>query len=112
MRIGGLWIFDERFRQLAGLCLLLQRFGVLERQVNEHALHGLHASIEAARDSMLRGAERDGVRREGARRAAIHVARELVEQHDESETVRGGSLPLREQPGARLVVKREKARAD
>ena len=72
---------------VAGALLVGERFAVLERQVDELFLDGQQATVEALRHRMLRGRERERVCGERARRAAEHVARELVEHDDPREAV-------------------------
>ena len=77
---------------------VLQResFAVHERQVQEHALVGHQGAILPGIDpgqSQLRGL---CVRGEHARTPTEHVARELVEQHDERDTASGCGGPASE----------------
>src|SRR5439155_14173909 len=65
--------------------------------------HGDHAS---------RCGERQGIACERARRAAEHVARKLVEGHDEGERCERGRLPPPELASRRPFPGREKAAAD
>src|SRR3974390_2367146 len=63
--------------------LVGERFGMLERQVEEAALRHGKALVEAAVDRSRCDGARQRIGRKGARAAAKHVARELGEQRDE-----------------------------
>ena len=57
-------------------------FGVLERHVDELALDGCKRHVFAGVDHLARGAQRQHIAGERFRRAAVHVARELIEHQD------------------------------
>src|SRR5690349_20286606 len=60
---------------------------------------------------MARRFKRERVGREGARRAAKHVARKLIEHHDQREAALGGVFQMRKLAGGRVAVQLEKAAA-
>ena len=95
--------------EVAGALLVFQGFAVLEGQVSEQALHGKIAFVVALRHGVPCRAKSQGIRREGARRAAEHVARELVEQNDERQAGLRLGLPAGERSGAAQLV-RDRAR--
>src|SRR5690606_30927593 len=80
---------DPLLHELAGPLLVGQVLAVLERQIEEDAPLGRKLEIEAAADRAARHRQGAGVAREGGRRVAEHVARELVEQDDERQRAFG-----------------------
>src|SRR5262245_56016313 len=79
---GGLRKSLERLAKRAGALLVLERLAVLEGQVGEHSLHREQVAVPALVDQMLRRLERERVSRKCRRRAAMDMARELVEHED------------------------------
>ena len=75
----------QRLEQGEGAALRGEIFRVLERQVGEAALDGRQQPVELPRDHAARRGERRGIARKRPRRAAKHVARELIEHDDERE---------------------------
>src|SRR5207248_1853613 len=73
--------------------LVLDALAVLERQVHELALHGQQLLLSAVLYHMARRLERQRVAGKGARRAARHVARKLVEHQDAREARAPGLEP-------------------
>src|SRR5437660_4594491 len=67
-------------KELDRVRLRFDRFGVLERHVKKPAFDRNELAIIAARHRILRGRERSRIAGKGPRRAAVDVARELVEQ--------------------------------
>src|SRR5688572_30621829 len=99
----------QRLNELAGAQLIRQRLAVLERQIDEQALHRQQLAVVCLRQRMARGLEGERVGGEGARRAAEHVARKLVEQHDERQAIAWRLLPAREPAGSRRFVRGKEA---
>jgi len=83
-----------------------------EGQIDESALDRCEQPIELPRDRFPACGECQGIAREGARRAAEHVARKLVERHDEGERCEGRCLPRSELAARRPLPGREKTAAD
>jgi hypothetical protein len=77
-----------------GAGLVLGILGMFERQVEEEAAVERGASIEAALDRGVGGGARPGVAGKGAQRAAMDVARELVEQQHERQRTVDGAHPI------------------
>jgi hypothetical protein len=84
---------------------------VLERHVEKPALLTIELPVEAGGDRMLRNRQRQRIGCERARRAAEHVARELVEHEHRGETFARRRELLRAQL-RHLVVERGKALAN
>jgi hypothetical protein len=59
--------------------------GVFEWQIHEIAFEAIEAEIETRIDDFDRGGERGTIAGKSARRAAVGVARDLIEQNDASE---------------------------
>src|SRR2546421_1223182 len=83
-----------------------------EGQIDKSALDWREQPIELPRDRFPACGERHRIAREGARRAAEHVARKLVERHDEGERCERRRLPPCELAARRPLPGREKAAAD
>ena len=77
---------------------------MLERQVEELPLGQRHLPVEAARERALGDRAGQRIGGEGARIAAEHVARELVEHDDERERALGGLLPVGKLAGGGRLV--------
>src|SRR5688572_10650845 len=73
--------------------LVLVRLAVLERQVDKRALVWRQALVPAALDDRARRFARERIGGKRARRAAEHVARELIEQDHQREAARGILAP-------------------
>src|SRR5258706_7341256 len=69
-------------------------------------------AVDPRRDRFPRRGERQGVDRERARRAAEHVARELVEHDDQREGCERGGLPAFALAARSALPDSEKAAAD
>ena len=82
---------------------------MLQRQVEERARGRYEAAVEAALDSIGDEALCHRVLRERRRRAAVDVARELVEHDDEGEAAARGCSPrlLEFAAGGALVERAE-----
>jgi hypothetical protein len=102
----------EILHQLAAQDLVGERLAVLERQVGEKLLRLRQRLVPAALEDHARRRERLGIRREGPRLAAEHVARKLVEYNDEREAAVRRVGPVSEQACRGVLVKRQEARAD
>jgi hypothetical protein len=72
----------EARHQLDAARLVVYVLGVLKAKVEECALVLRQFGVEAAHDRAIRSCTGLGVRRKGPRRAAEHVARELIEGDD------------------------------
>ena len=72
----------ERRGQRTGTLLVFQHLAVLERQIDKQALHRQSVAVISALHRQFRRFERQRIGGEGVRRAAKHVARELVEHQD------------------------------
>jgi hypothetical protein len=105
-------VIAERREQLDGAVLVGQAFAVLEGQVKEQTLVPGHAPIEARRNRILRQGEGQRIGGKGARRAAEHVARELVEDDHEREGGERRRLPRVESAARRLLPETGEALAD
>ena len=90
VRVDRLGEGVERPGEFTGEGLVGQQLAVLERQIGEHALHRQHAAVESGGNCVPRRLQGKWIGGESARRAAKHVARELIEQNDEREAVSGG----------------------
>ena len=77
-RILGFRKRRERGDELARLQLVIERLAVLEGQVGEQPLDRQHVAIVPASDGVTRRLEGERIGRKCARRAAEHLARELV----------------------------------
>ena len=109
----------RRFRKPAQLrkqfqraFLVGKRLAVLERQIDEHALHRQHARIPARRDHKSRRVQGYRIGGKRLRRASKHVARKLVGQHDQRKRARGVLAPRRQCATRRGMVQVEKPRTD
>ena len=83
-----------------------------ERQEEKAALVLRHVLVVAALERAIGGRARERIGREGARVAAEHVARELVEHDHQRERVFGGRLPGGKLAGRGGLIGREEFLAD
>lgn len=68
-------------------------FRVLKRQINECSLDREQRAVETMRDRIARDTLRMHVAGERSRRSPVHVARKLIEEHDQSQRSLGRCLP-------------------
>jgi hypothetical protein len=102
-------LFAQRAHQLAGALLIGERFAVLEGQIGEYFFHPQPVALVAGGEGVARGGERQAIGGERLRRAAEHVARELVEDDDAGEAFVRQPEPFAV-PG-KLCVQRQEAPA-
>ena len=96
---------SERLPNAHGLILPLPILGVLEGHVEEHALNRSQELVESALPGAQAARERLGVAGEGRARAAMDVARELIEDDDQGEDATRRLLPLFQLTPHRPLVK-------
>jgi hypothetical protein len=102
----------ERSEQRAAHLLIAERFAVLERHVEERPQGETEGCRIEPRQRDLRRLHRLGVAFEGARRAAMHVAGELVAQKDQRQGSVGRLPPVIQTAGDRPLDQSRKALAD
>src|SRR5690606_23224188 len=97
MRLGILQEADERWavrlillgqqhrESLYRTLLMLQVFGMLEHHVAEHPLNSRQTTVPTLLYTPLQQGQGTGIAREGARRAAMDHAGQLVEQQQQGQ---------------------------
>ena len=101
-----------RGKQRAASLLVGQGLGMLERQVEKLPSGDGTLPVEAARQRPLGDGAGQRIGGVGARIAAEHVARELVEHDGERQRAFGGLLPVGKLSGRGRLVGFKEARAD
>src|SRR6516164_2994415 len=84
-------LVSQRFNQTDRECLMLAILTVLKGQIHEVSLCGSHIHVETKSDDLFGQTTRDGITGEHTRRAAEHIARELVkDDYPRQQRVRAG----------------------
>ena len=84
--IGGHFV-DQTAHQVDALDLVVQMFGMLKWQIEEHPFQRPQRLVHAERDPTLGPVQRQSVMVEGAAVVAEEVARKLVDQQDQGESL-------------------------
>ena len=108
-RVAQLLRIIERFVQSHAAILIGQRLGMHERQIEERPHRRIGRLIKTARKCAIGHSAGHGIRREGARVAAKHVARKLVEQKHKRKCALPAFLPSREPAARRGLVRRKES---
>src|SRR5690348_5070357 len=111
-RVAQLLGITQRFVQAHGAVMVDWRFRMHERQIDKLPRRRLGRLVEAARQRAIGGGTRQRIGREGARSAAKHVARKLIEQKHERERTLGTVLPVRKLAIRYRLMGRQKPRPD
>lgn len=98
----------QRLDEAAREQLVLERFAMLEREIEKQSFHWQTAAIVPGGESAARGFARKAICSESARRVAEHVARKLVKQESQRKALGGMILPVTHRPGCGQFVGREK----
>lgn len=98
-------------KQLDAAILQFDRFGMLQRQITEHALDAPQFALGTAVDQFQCQLQRQRITGKGPGRVAMDVARELVKQQDQRQTAARRFSPVFMQAGGRGIDQRAKTRA-